>query len=593
MKLSKKKVVALALAVCLIAILSMSSLAWFTDDDSVTNDFFIAGSEDQDPDKVFSVDVWEDKDPIDNGEDKIQDGIEFPAILPGDELFKEVHIENTGAYPQYIRATVTVTKASIWQDVYGKYLVDLDEITNADLSGVAKQAAYYDAANDAFVYELYYTDILEAGKDMVVFDTVNINEALDRYQAAEMQDFQINVIATAVQTENVGNGVYEAFLTVGLVKAAPISDANELAAALYADGEARIVLDPSKEWNLTIDQDIKDKTIDFGGANGTIAFGAGVNAQNVVVTGIVDTDGKANSVKTDKAFTGDLTITNCAFVDASGAPNGAIVLAGGDVTINECTFTGIGKGYGIYNSGAKEGDLTITNSTFNDFGSWAIQINNALNGNLLIDNCVFDTPDGVLKVLSGVNGDFTFTNNTLIGCKGHDGAGPNALIVSTSAKWNPLIVSGTSTYANNTYISDAEGGVQMGGELVATPIVGDSEGEKYEGELFEPGATDFLIAQNQTLTGNANITVKRTYKTVVLENVIAGVEGNLITAETDNTIILHNCDITLETGAKLIVTTNGATVGQVMMHNVTVNGALLTQATAAQYLEGVNWYQVW
>ena len=57
MKLSKKKVVALALAVCLIAVLSMGSLAWFTDDDSVTNDFFIAGSEDQDPDKVFSVDV--------------------------------------------------------------------------------------------------------------------------------------------------------------------------------------------------------------------------------------------------------------------------------------------------------------------------------------------------------------------------------------------------------------------------------------------------------------------------------------------------------------------------------------------------------
>ena len=62
MKLSKTKVVALALAVCLIAILSMGSLAWFTDDDSVTNDFLIAGSEDQNPDDVFSVDVWEDKD---------------------------------------------------------------------------------------------------------------------------------------------------------------------------------------------------------------------------------------------------------------------------------------------------------------------------------------------------------------------------------------------------------------------------------------------------------------------------------------------------------------------------------------------------
>ena len=43
MKLSKKKVFALALAVCLIATLSFGSLAWFTDNDSVTNEFKVAG----------------------------------------------------------------------------------------------------------------------------------------------------------------------------------------------------------------------------------------------------------------------------------------------------------------------------------------------------------------------------------------------------------------------------------------------------------------------------------------------------------------------------------------------------------------------
>ena len=55
MKLNKKKVIALALVVCLIATLSMGSLAWFTDSDSVTNDFQIAGSENQNPDDVFSM----------------------------------------------------------------------------------------------------------------------------------------------------------------------------------------------------------------------------------------------------------------------------------------------------------------------------------------------------------------------------------------------------------------------------------------------------------------------------------------------------------------------------------------------------------
>ena len=56
----------------------------------------------------------------------------------------------------------------------------------------------------------------------------------------------------------------------------------------------------------------------------------------------------------------------------------------------------------------------------------------------------------MLKVLSGVNGDATFTNNTMIGCKGHDGAGVAALVVSTSTKWKPLQATGTITYAGNT-----------------------------------------------------------------------------------------------------------------------------------------------
>ena len=56
--MNKKKVFILALAVCLIAILSMSTLAWFNAADDVTNKFMIADSDgDGTPD--FSVSVWE------------------------------------------------------------------------------------------------------------------------------------------------------------------------------------------------------------------------------------------------------------------------------------------------------------------------------------------------------------------------------------------------------------------------------------------------------------------------------------------------------------------------------------------------------
>ena len=59
MKMTKKKVFVIALAICLVAIISMGTLAWFNAQDAVTNDFMIADSDDDTPNEIFSVDVWE------------------------------------------------------------------------------------------------------------------------------------------------------------------------------------------------------------------------------------------------------------------------------------------------------------------------------------------------------------------------------------------------------------------------------------------------------------------------------------------------------------------------------------------------------
>lgn len=218
MKLSKKKVFTLALAVCLIAILSLSTLAWFTDDDSVTNNFYVAGSEDENPDDIFSIDVWEDDDAEDpDGEEKIQDGIEYPEILPGDDLYKEVNVENTGAYPQYARVIVTVSDAHIWQELHGEIFVSLNKIAT-DLSAEFQPwSIEYDVEADTLTYVLYYNHILAVDEVVTLFTNVAIPEELDRYQAADMAGgFDINVVAQAVQTENVGANAAEAFATVGM-----------------------------------------------------------------------------------------------------------------------------------------------------------------------------------------------------------------------------------------------------------------------------------------------------------------------------------------------------------------------------------------
>ena len=58
MKLNKKKVLVLALAVCLIATLSIGTLAWFSAEDEIKNDFLFATDDEGKPD--FSVDVTEE-----------------------------------------------------------------------------------------------------------------------------------------------------------------------------------------------------------------------------------------------------------------------------------------------------------------------------------------------------------------------------------------------------------------------------------------------------------------------------------------------------------------------------------------------------
>ena len=209
MKLNKKKVFALALAICLLATLSIGSLAWFSASDSVTNDFMIADSEHLEEDQIFSVAVWE-KVP---GSDKDTDGYTYQDILPNAKLVKEPHVENTGYYSQYIRVILTFSDYAAWEAVVG------DDLT-ALLTG-------YDAAmwtditktveNDTATYVLYYNGILESGKDITVFTHVHIPMEMDQKQAeAFAGGFTIGVKAQAVQTEHVGDNAFEAFQTVNM-----------------------------------------------------------------------------------------------------------------------------------------------------------------------------------------------------------------------------------------------------------------------------------------------------------------------------------------------------------------------------------------
>ena len=213
MKLNKKKVFALALAVCLIATLSMGSLAWFTAEDQVTNDFLI-GDTNTPPDEVFGIDLWEETDADRDGtsetvgKDVGNDiGAKYETILPGEILPKKPYLTNTGIHPQFVRAIVTVTPASILKDAMG------DDWKNADLFLAGTDATKWqldsisytnDGTTSKLVYVYYYQEVLAAGATTDdIFEAVVVPTGLTTDQAAQMGGFQINIVGQAIQSEHI------------------------------------------------------------------------------------------------------------------------------------------------------------------------------------------------------------------------------------------------------------------------------------------------------------------------------------------------------------------------------------------------------
>ena len=205
--MTKKRIFVAALAVCLVAIISMGTLAWFSDSDSVENKFMIADSDDDTADDIFSIDVWEDTpDGIAD-----QDGYTYEDILPGDSLKKVVFVKNTGAYDQYVRVIVTISDAKAWLAAIPAGTTPEAAATSIfkglDLSmwdHIYNNLSENPNATE-LVYVLYYKDVLKAGDAAInVFNSIEIPESMTREQAAAFDnEFSITVKAQAVQTENV------------------------------------------------------------------------------------------------------------------------------------------------------------------------------------------------------------------------------------------------------------------------------------------------------------------------------------------------------------------------------------------------------
>ncbi|MBR2043703.1 MAG: SipW-dependent-type signal peptide-containing protein [Clostridia bacterium] len=214
MKMNKRKVLVIALAICLIAIISMGTLAWFNAADEVTNEFYIADS-DNDGIADFKVDVWE-TDPETGAKDP--DGVvTYEKIAPGDVLPKNPTVENLGDYDQWIRVYVTFDEWSTIKAACQRQSISTDLRTWLDVDSSVWYAddAATTEANNSITYVYYYRQKLttdDAAQTVTLFNNVTIP---GEFEQQDMQyvsgNFTIKVKAEALQADNTGADAYAAF----------------------------------------------------------------------------------------------------------------------------------------------------------------------------------------------------------------------------------------------------------------------------------------------------------------------------------------------------------------------------------------------
>ena len=206
----KKKIFALMLCIAMLAIAVVGgTLAYFTDDDDVTNTFTMGNVaislDEAKVERPEGEDVWEATD------ERVKEN-EYEGVYPGAVLPKDPTVHNEGTYGAYVRAKVIVNfNALAGLQESGKLFAngvddsDLTAIVNIDTENWTFEAMEFPTEDPtALIYSYRYNTELAAGADTTpLFTEVSIpgfvsNEVVTKYGLGE---FQIKVIAEAIQAD--------------------------------------------------------------------------------------------------------------------------------------------------------------------------------------------------------------------------------------------------------------------------------------------------------------------------------------------------------------------------------------------------------
>ena len=217
------------------------------------------------------------------------------------------------------------------------------------------------------------------------------------------------------------------------------------------------------------------------------------------------------------------------------------------------------------------------------------------------ENCLVEnTKIEATGVFSGVEGDFASDPTGANVYMGRAFGGSklvfeNCASVNNTIVDNPTLADG-GIYAYTT-IADGwwtgtgvcDGFANFGGIVTSAGAVPSAPLEE---DFLFPAGTNAVLYNDAVLIGDAQI-VHTENSVLGLNNVTAELDHDVIVRKSGGAICIADSNFTLTDGAKLITVAEGGDAYQVFLINVTVNGVLLTQENAGQYLEGISWYGVY
>lgn len=370
----KKKVTAIALAVCILAVAVIgATMAYFTDTDSKTNTFTFG--------KV-DIDLTEDST-NENGAVKgvisTGGGITYPGVLPGLVYSKIPTVTvKQDSLPAYVVITATVPTIYNWG---GLFNYKIDSAFDWDSKPVGANTVYY----------FYAKDPVQPGKSVTPFTEVKINPALT--QDGVSKAFNVIVNAYAIQTEDFADR-WAAFAAV-----LPVQNSDELSNAISTAVDGGTVVlqnDAVLTDKLTIDKNI---TIEGNGATISaqaihVASTANVTFKNVNFAEPDNGKHNASSVYASD-FEGKVVFDGCTFTNPQWECIQITPKDGAEIVVTNCTFIIDGNGtYANLAGGQDKAERMLHVQNTKATGDYKVTVtNNKFIGVDMVRNSVIDIDD--------------------------------------------------------------------------------------------------------------------------------------------------------------------------------------------------------